>query len=518
MDRSDRFPLAPSYEPNPLRPYYVPPSIGPSAAEGAPRAPPRAPNVLRNARTQPSSYPGAASDLLPDLDLDLKSSAKEAWAGTRTLVDALAWRYASTLMAQPFDVAKTILQVSLPSTVVVATPKKRKGSPRQSARHSDARPRRDRAHGVYSESDERDDGDDLEQSEEEGIPDYFSSNAPRSRSPRRRRRTPPPLSPSPSPDPTPTPSRTSGQRQRDVEEDSQLRLKRPDSITAAITELHRTSGAFGLWRATNCTFLYSILLRTTDSFVRSLFLTLLGLPDILGPESGGLPSSLTSSAGAATPGLDVSDSPNPLASLLVIGLASCVTGILLAPLDLVRTRLIVAPTSLPPRGVLSNLRRLRSLLVPSTLWLPTGLLHSVPNILSASTPLFFRRQLRMTPDTTPGAWSLASFCTSLVELFTRLPLETMLRRAQVQALRQSEPSLPMIVEPAPYAGVMGTVYSILYHEGETRTKDAKGMVRMRKGQGIAGLTRGWRVGFWGLVGIWGAGALGPTNGGGRGEF
>jgi len=55
-------------------------------------------------------------------------------------------------------------------------------------------------------------------------------------------------------------------------------------------------------------------------------------------------------------------------------------------------------------------------------------------------------------------------------------------------------------------------------EGETKTKDAKGMVRMRRGQGAAGLIRGWRIGFWGLAGVWGAGALGPGEGKGRGEF
>ena len=37
--------------------------------------------------------------------------------------------------------------------------------------------------------------------------------------------------------------------------------------------------------------------------------------------------------------------------------------------------------------------------------------------------------------------------------------------------------------------------------------------RVRKGQGIRGLWRGWRVGFWGLVGVWGAAALGGAGGG-----
>ena len=32
--------------------------------------------------------------------------------------------------------------------------------------------------------------------------------------------------------------------------------------------------------------------------------------------------------------------------------------------------------------------------------------------------------------------------------------------------------------------------------------------KVRKGQGIAGLYRGWRVGMWGLIGVWGSGFVG----------
>lgn len=39
----------------------------------------------------------------------------------------------------------------------------------------------------------------------------------------------------------------------------------------------------------------------------------------------------------------------------------------------------------------------------------------------------------------------------------------------------------------------------------------------KKGQGVAGLWRGWRVGMWGLIGVWGAAALNTTAAKG-GEF
>jgi fusion and transport protein UGO1 len=508
MDRNDRFPMA-SREPNPLRPYYIPPSIGPAVSNNASA---QTSTIPRTARPSPS-YQSNATDLLPDLDLDFRSSAGEAWTNTRALLDTLAWRYASCLMAQPFDVAKTILQVSLPPNVMAAsTPRKKKKTSRQSSRKGEGSRRSDRAYDSSSETDEELEGG-SQASDDDDVPNYFTSNAPRSRSPRKRRRTPPSMSPSP--DPTPTPSRTSRSRRGDPEAEYKLMMKRGDSVMHAISVLYETSGAVGLWRATNCTFLYSILIRTTDSFLRSLLLALFGLPDLVGQENGGMTPGIAS---VGMSGLDLSDSPSPMASLVVVGLASCLSGLLLSPLDLVRTRLIVSPASHPPRGVLSNLKRLPSLILPSKLWLPTALYHSLPQLFSTFMPQILRRQFHLAPETAPTLWSVAAFSASLSELFIRLPLETIVRRSQVNYLKESSDDLPLIVEPAPYLGIGGTVYSILYSEGETKTKDAKGMIRIRKGQGSAGLVRGWRVGFWGLVGVWGAGSLGPANESRRGEF
>ena len=511
MDKDRHFPLSTSREPNPLRPYYVPPSIGSSTPSASPSQP------LHSTRApSSSSLSGSARDLLPELDIDFKSTTSEAWRQSRTLLDTLVWRYSSVLLAQPFDVAKTVLQVSLPPTDVAASTtqkKKRRTSPKRtnanghSGGGESGRPRYANAHSD-EESDEADQSD-----QSDDMPDYFTSSAPRSRSPRKRRRSPPSADLSPSPTPTPK-----DRREHDPGEEYKLRLKKPDSITHAISALYNTSGAVGIWRASNVTFLYSVLLRTTDSFIRSLLLAIVGLPDIVGPDPGGLGPGLSVTGSAGFCGLDLTGSPNPLGSLVIVGLASCIAGVLLAPLDLVRTRLIVTPTSYPPRGLVHNLRDLPGLLAPSKLWLPTSLYHSIPPTFSAASPLFLRRQLRITPELSPSLWSLAAFTTSLTDLFLRLPLETILRRSQVSCLKQADSELPTIVEPAPYTGIWATVYSILYLEGETTTKDPKGMVRIRKGQGAAGLVRGWRVGFWGLVGVWGGGMVGPGDSKGRGEF
>lgn len=497
MDK-DRFPMAPSREPNPLRPYYIPPSIG-SAAPSASAS--QTPNATRPNAARPSaSVSSSARDLFPELDIDLKSTTSEAWQHTRSLFDTLAWRYTSVLLAQPFDVAKTILQVSYPpASATTATPQKKRYGQASAQAGSSSRGRGRDGYGY--ETDETDEGNG---SESDDIPDYFSSTAPRSRSPRKRRRTPPSDDNSLSPTPRPR-----DRKEQDDGEELKIRVKKPESIMHAISALYNTSGAVGLWRATNTTFLYSVLLRTTDSFIRSLLLAILGLPDLPGPDQGGLAPGLSSGSGAGFSGIDLSDSPNAIGSLIVVGLASCITGVILAPLDMVRTRLIVTPMSAPPRGLVQNLRRLPSLVAPSDLWTPTALFHSIPNMFSAAAPLFLRRQMRITPEQTPGMWSLATFLTSLTELFVRLPLETVVRRAQLSSIIKTQPEAPLIVDPAPYAGVWATVYGIMYTEGETTTKAANGMLRTRRGQGAAGLVRGWRVGFWGLVGVWGAGAMGP---------
>nr|POE86634.1 mitochondrial fusion and transport protein ugo1 [Quercus suber] len=515
MDK-DRFPLSTSREPNPLRPYYIPPSIG-SATSTA--ALPASQHATARAHASPASLSSTARDYIPELDLNLKSSAGEAWQSTRSLLDALVYRYMSVLLAQPFDVAKVILQVSLPVEYDASSSKSSRTSSRR-ARYTTSRSTRVRGSAaeadVWNAQDSQDDLGGSERSDDDDdddIPDYFSSAAPRSRSPRKRRRTPPSRELSPSPTPTPR-----NRREHHPEQEYKLNLKKAESITHAISALYSTSGAVGLWRASNCTFLYSAMLRTLDAFIRSLLLAIVGLPEISGPENGGLAPALAVPGSLGFSGLDLYDSPNPVGSLIVVGLSSCLAGLLLSPLDLIRTRLIITPMTHGARGLVQNLRRLPSVVTPSSLWLPTALSHTIPQLFSAASPLILRRQFQVSPLTTPNLWSLASFATSLTDLFLRLPLETIVRRAQVQTLQRMEPRFSTVIAPAPYLGIGGTVYNIMYQEGETRTKDAKGMVRVRKGQGISGLVRGWRVGFWGLVGVWSAGALGPGEGKGRGEF
>lgn len=87
-----------------------------------------------------------------------------------------------------------------------------------------------------------------------------------------------------------------------------------------------------------------------------------------------------------------------------------------------------------------------------------------------------------------------------------------------------------VVVVGPYKGLIGTMRSIIYEEGERTIKAApdKGAApgrtttlardpERKKGQGLEGLWRGWRVGMWGLIGVWGAATMGGVGSKG-GEF
>lgn len=97
-----------SRESNPLRPYYVPP-IGLSPSESLNAS--SAAHIASHASSR-TTIGGSARDLLSELDysdyLDASPSVSE-WF--RDLLDRAVWKYSSALLAQPFDVAKTLLQI-----------------------------------------------------------------------------------------------------------------------------------------------------------------------------------------------------------------------------------------------------------------------------------------------------------------------------------------------------------------------------------------------------------------------
>lgn len=133
-------------------------------------------------------------------------------------------------------------------------------------------------------------------------------------------------------------------------------------------------------------------------------------------------------------------------------------------------------------------------------------------------------------------FSIAKFFASSAAILVKLPLETVLRRGQMAVVSgedrirsqvTKEPAMQTIVPAGRYDGVVGTMYHISTQEGERElanksaaTKKGKAKAKItsptfRQGQGLDGLWRGWKVNWWGLVGLWAASVVGN---GGEGEF
>ncbi|KAI9829653.1 MAG: hypothetical protein M1819_006024 [Sarea resinae] len=478
--------------PNPLRPYYRPPSVGlsvdPSSKSAAPGLSNRA-----GASAGRASFGSSARDILSDLDYTdyISDSSPSAADMAKSLLDQALWKYTSVLIAQPFDVAKTILQC-----YVAAGPE---GLSRAAASQGSSRRPDSYRSSIYDEIPS--DGSDSDE------PSYFTSAAPSSshRSPNKSRHT----------SERAGYERASSSSSSVTRQPHKLDLRHSDSLLEVISQLWQKESAWGVWKATNASFIYSLLLKAIESWMRSLLSAVLNVPD---------PGLL---AGTTVGGLDVVDSPYPLASLGVAVAASGLASLILSPLDIVRTRLILTPTTTSsPRALLPSLKSLPDLTIPPPL-LPITLLHScLPTLINTSTPLVLRSRFSIDPVISPTAYSLVTFLSSTLELFVRLPLETVLRRGQM-AVPLHDPAtghavLPeTVVDVGEFRGVFGTMWFVAKEEG-TRPATAKELKRGRgmggrKGQGVEGLWRGWRVGMWGLVGVWGAAALGGAGAKG-GEF
>ncbi|KAK4166686.1 mitochondrial carrier domain-containing protein [Cladorrhinum sp. PSN259] len=502
---------------NPLRPYYIPPSIG-EPPEMLP--PPPGPRAFTQSNST-GKYATKARDIFSDIDYKnyLAEPSPSVVQTVKDVLDELLWKYTSVLMAQPFEVAKTIMQVrsqddlgglAAAAEEVAAEETRQKKASQRISMYEDERPT------YESDSD----------AEEMA---YFTSNHPRAQSPtlnRSRRRD---LSPIEAPKlPKPIPAH-------------QLAIRTPNSVLEVIAQVWQKEGAWGVWKGSNATFLYSVLQSLLENWSRSLLSALFNVPDLgLKHDADRL--------------IDIA-SPYPWASLCVAAAAAVVTGLILSPLDLIRTRLVITSTTRASRRTLSAVRSLPSYFCPSALFFPTILHSLVHPLLTLSTPLVLRTQFMIDKELAPTTFSIAKFCSSSIALLIKLPLETVLRRGQVAVLSSpeyvqalegaatlaagkgkkqqpaEETALETIVPIGKYNGVFGTMYSIVNEEGsravpptaaEIRSKARKGgkvtgvaETVYRRGQGPSGLWRGWKVSWWGLVGLWAAGVLG---GGGDGEF
>ncbi|CUS07482.1 unnamed protein product [Tuber aestivum] len=428
--------------PNPLRPYYIPtPSIPPLNSSAPTPAPlPVASYSYPPALTDTRSGGGILADYSEYLEDQSPDEVIKGW------LQQAAVQYSLRLIGQPFENSRTLLQCEAVS----------KGAGKR----------------IVDEDEE--DVDDS--ASDDSDPPYFSENAeeeldgggvPRMRGTQK----------------TPRAGYVTGGDQvgREVREQWMLETVpgRVNTVGEMLRALWNKEGYAGVWKGQNATFVYNILMRTLESWTGSFLSAVLSLPD---PGMG-----------------EIADSADPLASLGVAVAASTITALILAPIDIVRTRLVITPSTEPPRNLLPNVHLLPSYTCPPSLLLPTALHAALPSFIFLGTPHFLRSRFGIDPVGNPTIFSLVTFLSSTAELIVRLPLETALRRGQAAVTKPKKTVVPV----GRYTGVFGTMWSVAGEEGSGR-------------YGVEGLYRGWRMSVWARVGVLGLGLFGVR--GEPGEF
>lgn len=95
--------------PNPLRPYYIPPSVGELPTQNASSAA----HLSSKHPTPKTNFGSSARNILADMDYSdyMSESSPSASGMGKALIEQAIRKYVSMFCVQPFEVGKTILQV-----------------------------------------------------------------------------------------------------------------------------------------------------------------------------------------------------------------------------------------------------------------------------------------------------------------------------------------------------------------------------------------------------------------------
>lgn len=190
--------------------------------------------------------------------------------------------------------------------------------------------------------------------------------------------------------------------------------------------------------------------------------------------------------------------------MMVAVVSHLITGFLVSPLDLVRTRLIVQSFTARyqkytgPLDALSQIARdeggIRGMYLHPHLLVPTLLDNGLRPLVSLALPGMLTSYFgwgHITEDTHPIGWGMAELGGSCLGLLVTLPIETIRRRLQVQ-VRGTATAVKGCVEtrPAGYNGVVDAIWHILTEErsdlpivrrGRRRRMSTKGKEKEREG-------------------------------------
>ncbi|SJX60587.1 related to UGO1-outer membrane component of the mitochondrial fusion machinery [Sporisorium reilianum f. sp. reilianum] len=185
-------------------------------------------------------------------------------------------------------------------------------------------------------------------------------------------------------------------------------------------------GWLGLWKGS----LTSFILEVASSTIQPIISSILSLfaPTALSP-------------------LPLAYAPYPYKTLGLLLSSHLITGILVSPLDLVRTRLIAQSTlpahrkySGPYDAIKKTLREeggWKTAYLHPNLLIPTILDFTLRPLLSLGAPLLIEHTLRLEPNTHPISYAITELAISTASLCITLPIETVRRRLQLQIRKPS---------------------------------------------------------------------------------
>ncbi|KAM6497993.1 Mitochondrial carrier domain containing protein [Amanita muscaria] len=154
-----------------------------------------------------------------------------------------------------------------------------------------------------------------------------------------------------------------------------------------------------------------------------------------------------------------------------------ITGFILSPLDLIRTRLIVQSynkryrTYSGPLDALSKILReeggLMGIYFHSHLLLPSIIDNTLRPLVSLAFPgmLTSLVDANITEESNPISWGLVELCGSCIGLLITLPFDTVRKRLQVQVRGTAKPIKSCVeLRPTPYNGIVDAFWHILTEE------------------------------------------------------
>jgi fusion and transport protein UGO1 len=192
----------------------------------------------------------------------------------------------------------------------------------------------------------------------------------------------------------------------------------------------------------------------------------------------------------------------PLPNLVTMIASHIVVGVLLSPLELIRTRLAIQTHNekkrryAHPLDALSHVfnqehyASLKSLYFSTHLFVPTLLTYTITPFVDHAAPLFIEHYFGISSVDSPALYGFYEFVWRCVGAALTMPIETVRTRLQAQVVGGAR-ELETCVQIAPrYTGVVDCVRRMIKEEGGKRSKKAK-QVGWWDSWGVQPLYRGY---------------------------